>query len=81
MSETLEIQIEKAWDMLIRMPPNRRRTLYLTSARRLVWASNDMRASRLVEVGTYDHAVALADLREDVFHVNDQHTKQFKKAA
>lgn len=79
MSETLEIQIEKAWDMLIRMPSGRRRTLYLTVARRLVWASNDMRASRLIEVGTYDRTVALLDLREDVFHVNDQRAN--KKAA
>lgn len=81
MSETLEVQIEKAWDMLLKMPPRRRRTLYLTMARRVVWASNDVRASHLMEVGTYDRSITLADLRADVFHVNDQYTKRFKKAA
>ena len=81
MSETLEVQIEKAWEMLLKMPARRRRTLYLTSARRVVWSSNDVRASHLMEVGTYDRNITLADLRADVFYVNDQCTKQFKKAA
>lgn len=81
MSEPLEIQIEAAWLMLAKMTPRKRRTLYLTTARRIVWASNDVRASHLTEVGTYTREVTLADLREDVFHINDQITKQFKKAA
>ncbi|BDU17542.1 hypothetical protein [Lysobacter auxotrophicus] len=81
MSETLEVQIEKAWDMLLKMPPRRRRTLYLTTARRVVWSSNDVRASHLMEVGTYDRSITLEHLRADVFHVNDQYTKQFKKVA
>lgn len=81
MSEPLEVQIEAAWVTLTKMPPRRRRTLYLTTGHRIVWASNDMRASRLMEIGTYDRSVTLANLREDVFHVNDQHTKQYKKAA
>lgn len=81
MSEALEVQIEKTWDMLLKMPPNRRRTLYLTTGRRIVWASNDVRASHLMEVGTYDRNITLADLRTDVFHVNDQYTTKYKKAA
>jgi len=80
-SEALAIEIEKAWDVLLKMPPRRRRTLYLTTRRRIVWASNDVRASHLMEVGTYDRNVTLVALREDVFHINDQLTKQFKKKA
>lgn len=79
MSAPLEIQIEAAWDMLLKMPPRRRRTLHLTTARRIVWSSNDVRASHLIEIGTYTRDVTLADLRDDVFHINDQLTKQFKK--
>ena len=81
MSEPLEIQIEAAWVMLTKMPANRRRTLYLTTQRRVVWASNDVRASHLTEIGTYTRDVTLIDLRADVFHINDQLTKQFKKKA
>lgn len=72
MSEPLEIQIEEAWVMLTKMPPRRRRTLYLTKGRRIAWSSNDVRASHLFEIGTYSRNVTLADLREDVFHIHDQ---------
>lgn len=71
MGDALEIQIERAWLMLASMAVDRRRTLYLTPSRRVVWSSNDVRASNLLEVGTYDRSITLADLRGDVFHVNE----------
>lgn len=70
--QAMELQIEQAWVALTKMSPQRRRTLFLTTGRRVVWKSNDVRASHLVEIGTYLKSVTLAELREDVFFANEQ---------
>lgn len=72
MSEALELQIEEAWVQLTKMPAKRRRTLYLTSGRRIVYQAVDMRTKRLEEIGTYTRTVTLAVLREDVFWASEQ---------
>ncbi|HEY5805052.1 MAG TPA: hypothetical protein VIT90_15300 [Lysobacter sp.] len=68
----MELQIEEAWVALTKMPPKRKRTLFLTPGRRVVWYSRDLSSTRAVEIGTYTTTVSLVELREDVFFANEQ---------
>lgn len=72
MSDALEIKIEEAWVALTKMPPKRRRTLYLTRNRNIVWGDNGTRNSHLQEIGTYNRTVTLEDFRGDVFWASER---------
>jgi len=70
-TDSLEHEIERAWNALLRT--YRPRQLFLTEAGFIVWGERAQRSShKLHEIGTFTRAISLADFREEVFYAFDQ---------
>jgi hypothetical protein len=65
-AQDLEAESVAAWIALRRMPDRRRRTLYLTPRRHVVWYEHRITSPLCVEIGTYNNEVELQNLQEDV---------------
>jgi hypothetical protein len=68
-TDSLNLEIERAWLELLEMSPRGKRTIFLTSCRRLVSGFIAQNSLTTREVGTYTRAISLEDFRADVFHV------------